>query len=104
MSRINACVAALASAVVVGGTFTWRSPPVWRKPGPGLPPGPEVHHAGAPDSLQVSVEFWSVCNSGGRLLIAKLSGITSQAICPPPRIDHLPRPVAPQAKPKRGPK
>src|SRR5262249_46007048 len=77
MSRINACVAALASAVVVGGTFTCRRPPPARKPGPGVPPGPEVHHAGAPDSLQVNVGFCSVCNCGGRLLFAKLSGMTS---------------------------
>src|SRR5260370_22869087 len=80
MSRINACVAALASAVVVGGTFSWSRPPVARKPGPGVPPGPEVHHAGAPDDLQVSVWFCSDCNSGGRLLIAKLRGMTSYAI------------------------
>src|SRR5215470_9136141 len=103
MSRINACVAALASAVVVGGTLTCRRPPPARKPGPGLPPL-EVHQAGAPGSAQVRVGFCSVCNSGGKLLIAKLRGITSYAIWPPPLMDHLPWPVGSQANPTCGPK
>src|SRR5262249_41935373 len=76
MSRIRACVAARASAVVVGGTFICRSPPPARKPGLGLLLL-EVHYAGALGSAHVSVGFCSDCNSGGRLFTAKLRGITS---------------------------
>ena len=36
MSKINACVPARASAVVVGGTFNCSKPPPARKPGPGV--------------------------------------------------------------------
>src|SRR2546430_9719612 len=104
MSRINACVGFRAPAVVVGGTLTCRRPPPARKQEPGLPPGPEVHHAGEPGSAHVSVGFCSVCNSGGKLLTAKFVGITSYAIWPPPRMDHFPRPVGSHAKPTRGPK
>ncbi len=110
MSRINACVLARASAVVVGGTLNCRRPPPERNPGPGvgLPPttGPDVHHAGGGGLVeeQVAFVFCSVCNSGGRLLMAKLRGMTSYAIWPPPRMDHLPWPVGSQANPTCGPK
>ena len=36
-----------------------------------------AHHAGAPGSEQVIAGFCSVCSCGGRVLVAKLLGITS---------------------------
>src|SRR5580704_12914359 len=91
-------VAARAAAWVVGGTFTCRRPPPARKP------TPEPHQAGAPGSEQVMAGFCSVWSSGGRLLMAKLLGMTSYEICPPPRTAHRPRPVGSQANPRCGPK
>src|ERR1700730_1747857 len=91
-------VAARASAWVAGGTFTCKSPPPARKP------TPVGHQAGAPGNEQVMAGFCSVCSCGGRLLMAKLLGMTSYEICAPPRTAHRPRPVGSQANPKCGPK
>src|SRR5262249_7533833 len=86
---------ARAAAWVAGGTFVCNSPPPARKPCPeSVRAGFQVlHQAGRPASAQVIEGFCSVCNCGGKLLIAKLLGMTSYAIPAPPRIAHLPRPV-----------
>src|SRR5579859_7938878 len=97
-SGIRLPVAARAAACVVGGTLTCSNPP------PARNPVPLAHHAGGLGNEQVIAGFCSVCNCGGRLLIAKLFGTTSYAICPPPRMDHLPLPVGSHANPRCGPK
>ncbi len=94
-SRMMLPVLARAAACVVGGTLVVSKPP------PARNPCPEsvrllfhvAHHAGAPTKAQVTAGDCSVCNSGGRALIAKLLGITSYAIPAPPRTAHFPRPV-----------
>src|ERR1700720_480607 len=103
------CVAARASACVTGGTFTCSNPPNCRKPWPavglvGLAASKVAHHCGAPASAQVSPGFCSDCNCGGKLLIAKLFGMTSYARPAPPRTAHFPFPWGSQAKPNLGAK
>src|SRR5258706_3873119 len=99
------CVAALASFWVVGGALTVKRPPPAKKPWPeSTTVGLELHvlhQAGLPGSAQVIAGFWSVCNCGGRLLIAKLLGVTSYAIPAPPRMAHLAWPVGSYANPRR---
>src|SRR6267154_4153336 len=101
-------VAALASACVVGGALTVKRPPPAKKPWPELTTvglGSQVlHHAGLPESAHVIAGFCSVWSCGGRLLIAKLLGVTSYAIPAPPRMAHLPWPVGSYANPRRGAK
>src|SRR5260370_25575100 len=90
MSKINACVLARASAVVVGGTLNCRRPLPARNPGPGagLPPtiAPHVHHAGGGGFVeeQVAFVFCSICNSRGRLWWARVTGLPSHAYVPLP--------------------
>src|ERR1700745_4107055 len=78
-SGIRLEVPARASACVAGGTFTERRPPPPRNPCPESTfDGSQVlHHAGAPGRAQVTAGFCSVWSCGGKLLIAKLLGITS---------------------------
>src|SRR5258705_2761386 len=106
---ISDCVAARASARVTGGTFTCNNPPNCRKPCPaaglvGLAGLKFVHHWGAAASAQVSPGICSDCNCGGKLLIAKLFGLTSYARPAPPRTAHFPFPRGSQAKPSLGAK
>src|ERR1700719_1326798 len=72
-------VFARASACVIGGTLVCRRPPPARKPCPELvwAEFQVAHHAGAPGRAQVTTGFCSVCNWGGKLLMAKLLGMTS---------------------------
>src|ERR1700740_3603125 len=97
-SGFRFAVAARAAPGVVGGTFSCSKPPAARKP------WPVAHRAGGEAEPQDTEGLCSVCNCGGRLLMAKLFGTTSYAICPPPRIAHLPVPVGSPAKPRGGPK
>jgi len=80
-SGIKLEVAARASACVDGGTLTCSRPPPARNPCPELMVvglGSHVsHQAGRPDKAQVTAGFCSVCSCGGKLLMAKLLGITS---------------------------
>src|ERR1700687_5573714 len=94
-SGMRLAVFARAAACVVGGTLTVSKPPPDRKPWPeSVWAGFQVaHQAGRPGSPQVMAGFCSVCRCGGRLLMAKLLGVTSYAIPAPPRMAHLPWPV-----------
>src|SRR5258708_39593152 len=99
-------VAALLSACVFGGALTVKRLTPAKKPWPELTTvglGSEVlHHAGLPESAHVIAGFCSVWSCGGRLLIAKLFGVTSYAIPAPPRMAHLPWRVGSYANPGRG--
>src|SRR5215467_469916 len=78
-SGIRLEVLARASAWLAGGTLVCSKPPPARKPCPeSIFDGSQaVHQAGAPGRAQVTEGFCSVCSCGGKLLMAKLLGITS---------------------------
>src|SRR6266404_7884799 len=81
-SGIRFAVAARAAAWVVGGTFSCSNPPPARKP------WPVAHQAGGVAEPQETEGLCSVCNCGGRLLMAKLFGTTPYWICSPRRVAH----------------